>query len=112
MSQILTGDDVGEEIMDLVRKRLHSMAEAELAVAQERQLKLAEFHAAMRTDEAHTVDGLGQHVLRITAESFHYWGRRLGYECWRDPQFRHEFRRDNPAARVKYAPRTATILRP
>lgn len=98
--------------MDLVRRRLFDMAEAELAVAHERQRKLAEFHAAMRTDEAHTVDGLGQHVLRVTAESYHYWGRRLGYDCWADTQFRHEFKRDNPAARVKYAPRGATILRP
>lgn len=98
--------------MDLVRRRLFDMAAAELAVAQERQNKLAEFHSAMRTDEAQTVDGLGQCVMRVTPEAYHYWGRRLGYECWRDGQFRHEFRRDNPAARVKYAPRKAVILRP
>jgi hypothetical protein len=112
MSDILTGEDVGDEIMDLVRKRLFDMAEAELAVAHERQCKLAEFHAAMRTDEAHTVEGMGQLVMRVTPESYHYWGRRLGYECWRDGQFRREFHRDNPSARVKYAPRTATIIRP
>lgn len=33
--------------------------------------------------------------------SYHYWGQRLGYECWDDPQFVREYLRDNPEARVK-----------
>jgi hypothetical protein len=33
--------------------------------------------------------------------SYHYWGRRLGYECWDDPQFLREYKRDNEAVRIK-----------
>lgn len=33
--------------------------------------------------------------------SYHYWGQRLGYECWDDPQFVAEYKRDNPEARVR-----------
>lgn len=47
------------------------------------------------------VDGLGRLRMVITGDAFHYWGRRLGYDCWKDEQFRREFERDNPACRVK-----------
>lgn len=32
--------------------------------------------------------------------SYHYWGQRLGYECWEDKQFVEEFLRDNPECRA------------
>lgn len=48
-----------------------------------------------------SVEGLGRVRLAITPAAFHYWGARLGYECWRDKAFLNEFERDNPSARVK-----------
>lgn len=33
--------------------------------------------------------------------SYHYWGQRLGYQCWEDPAFVAEYKRDNPEARVR-----------
>ncbi len=110
-SLMLTGEEVGEEIMALVRANLANRIEAQRAVAREQQLKAAEFLQQMGGREACTVEGLGQLVLRITPQAYHYWGTRLGYECWQDPQFRHEFHRDNEAARVKYVPRKVTIRR-
>jgi hypothetical protein len=44
---------------------------------------------------------MGQHIMSIDAVAYHYWGQRLGYECWADPQFRREYMRDNPGVRVK-----------
>lgn len=55
-------------------------------------------------------DGLGQMTLSIQADAYHYWGQRLGYKCWADRQFRHEFARDNPEVRVRSRPRK-TIIR-
>lgn len=46
-------------------------------------------------------DGGGEQEMMIHPVSYHYWGQRLGYECWDDPQFRREYRRDNEASRVK-----------
>ena len=109
---ILDADDIPEDLLEAVKGRLRDMAEAELAVAEERQRKVAEFHARMGTAEACTVDGVGQLVLRLTPEAYHYWGVRLGYDCWGDATFRREFARDNEAARVRYAPRTASIIHP
>lgn len=106
---IITGEDIDEDLMEQIRKRLQSMEEAELALARANQLKLAEFHRNM---ESATIDGIGQHIMRITPESYHYWGNRLGYDCWGDKGFRKEFLRDVPEARVKYVARKQTILRP
>jgi hypothetical protein len=47
------------------------------------------------------VDGMGRLRMAITSDAFHYWGRRLGYACWKDKQFLNEFERDNEAVRVK-----------
>jgi hypothetical protein len=56
---------------------------------------------AARTGEHRSMDGLGRVRLSIDAAAYHYWGQRLGYKCWSDPQFLREFERDNPHARVK-----------
>ena len=47
------------------------------------------------------VDGMGEMTASIPQAAYHYWGRRLGYECWADKQFKKEYLRDNPEARVK-----------
>lgn len=48
-----------------------------------------------------SIDGMGRLRMVVAPDAFHYWGRRLGYECWRDKAFLNEFERDNPAVRVK-----------
>lgn len=47
------------------------------------------------------ISGIGQHRARIEATSYHYWGKRLGYDCWNDRKFLKEYLRDNPESRVK-----------
>jgi hypothetical protein len=44
---------------------------------------------------------IGQHRARIESTSYHYWGKRLGYDCWNDRKFLKEYLRDNPESRVK-----------
>jgi hypothetical protein len=57
--------------------------------------------------EASNIDGVGQMVARIPPSSYHYWGKRLGYDCWQDDQFLKEFLRDNPEVAVRnYAKKT------
>jgi hypothetical protein len=74
-----------------------------------RQRKIAAATAAI---EHSWTEGLGEHYMSVDAESFFYWVRRLGKECWNDPQFLAEFRRDNPETIVKNRPRKETIIRP
>jgi hypothetical protein len=57
-------------------------------------------------------DGGGFVDMMMDPVSYHYWGRRLGYECWDDPQFRREYKRDNPAARVRTQSNRLVITRP
>lgn len=57
-------------------------------------------------------EGDGGYVdLQIHPASYHYWGQRLGYACWQDAQFLREYKRDNPASRVRVQTKTA-IVRP
>lgn len=43
----------------------------------------------------------GTHLgYRVPTVAFHFWGHKLGYDCWEDDQFVHEFLRDNPQCRV------------
>lgn len=51
-------------------------------------------------NEARSVEGIGQKIGTIPPTAFHYWGQRLGYECWEDKQFVLEFLRDNPETAV------------
>lgn len=50
---------------------------------------------------ARSLDGIGELKARIPEQAYHYWGLRLGYECWRDKQFLNEFLRDNPESAVR-----------
>jgi hypothetical protein len=60
-----------------------------------------------RHNEARSIDGVGQKIASIPLDAWHYWGHRLGYECWEDKQFLKEFLRDNPETAVNnYVKRT------
>jgi hypothetical protein len=85
----------------------HQRAEEEMAFA--RQRRIAEANAAI---ERSWLEGFGENYMSVDAESFFYWARRLGKECWNDKQFLAEFRRDNPETIVKNRPRKETIIRP
>lgn len=56
------------------------------------------------------VDGLGQMTMRIDPDSYHYWGLRLGYACWKDKQFVKEYLRDNPECKVNSRPTKTTLV--
>jgi hypothetical protein len=47
------------------------------------------------------VDGIGRLRARIPASSFHFWGQKLGYDCWKSNAFIKEFLRDNPGLETK-----------
>lgn len=57
-----------------------------------------------------TAEGGGEVEMMIPAIAYHYWGSRLGYACWEDPQFRREFLRDNDAARVVSHSQKLTVV--
>lgn len=65
--------------------------------------QLGIFH---RNLEAKDMGKMGRKVASIPPDSYHYWGQRLGYECWGDKQFLAEFLRDNPECGVNYGKRT------
>lgn len=85
---------------------------AELAESLEREFRLGwlknRVDAEVKAKQAQkfarlrhkSVEGLGQKIASIPGEAFHFWGHKLGYECWDDRGFMKEFLRDNPECRV------------
>lgn len=87
-----TPGEVVHKLAEVVR-RGHEV-EKVLAVTRQRQAA-RELGSGRRS-----LAGLGRPRLEVDTVAYHYWGQRLGYECWRDEGFLREFERDNPDARV------------
>ena len=69
---------------------------------------VAKQHGETRVLRCREGDG-GYVDLNIHPASYHYWGQRLGYECWQDAQFLREYKRDNPASVVRTITKTAIV---
>lgn len=83
------------------------MAQVILAQTQVRKRK-AELEAAPLV----TSEGNWRPKAVINGPDYHYWGQRLGYECWDDPEFVREYLRDNPDSRVNAPMANTRILNP
>lgn len=74
-----------------------------------RQRRIAEANARI---ERSWLDGVGEQHMSLDAEVFFHWVRKLGKDCWNDPGFIKEFKRDNPEVIVKSRRRRTSIIRP
>jgi hypothetical protein len=75
-------------------KAAAEMVVAEQNAAADRIKKQAKVRAE-RNKQAVSAGGIVKE-MSIPAESYHYWGKRLGYSCWSDNKFKAEYKRDNP----------------
>ncbi|MDH3834627.1 MAG: hypothetical protein OES34_10795 [Nitrosopumilus sp.] len=76
--------------------------------AYEQALREQNQAAAANQDRVYMA-GDGYKRMVVHPRWYHYWGRRLGYECWEDNQFLHEFERDNECVRVRSRPRRTVV---
>lgn len=83
------------------------MAQVVLAQASVRAEK-----AALEAAPLITTEGNYRPLAVLNGPDFHYWGQRLGYECWDDPEFVREYLRDNPDSRVNARMANTTIVNP
>jgi len=81
--------DLYKPLLDEFRRGWH-MERIQAEVTAKRVGKASEKYAR-------GIDGVGKLVGRIPTSAYHYWGQRLGYECWKDQKFVKEFFRDNPS---------------
>jgi hypothetical protein len=98
-------DNIIQSLVEVIPPHLQKEMERELingwrmreSVAMADSIQHGKFN---RANEAREIDGLGRKTAQIPADSYHYWGQRLGYDCWKDKQFMKEFIRDNPQCAV------------
>lgn len=84
--------DLSRQVMDEFSRGWH--VREVMAFHEQREI-------AVRQPEQTWCEGIGQKTMSIQADAYHFWGQRVGYDCWSDKQFRREFLRDNPDARVR-----------
>lgn len=105
-------DEIITSLAESIPSHLRKEVERELLLgwrmsevkAQHQAKSIANFG---HNNEVKAIDGVGVLKARIPPDAYHYWGHRLGYECWSDKQFFNEFLRDNPEVAVRnYTKRT------
>jgi hypothetical protein len=91
-------------MIESIDSSLHGQLEKELRTGWQRNRIEAAVEARKFTKENakrhKSIEGLGQLVARIPRTAYHFWGQKLGYECWNDKAFMDEFLRDNPELKV------------
>jgi hypothetical protein len=90
---------LGITLEDLMRELQYRQRKKESKMR--KRMALAAKAGGVRRMLKDTGDGGGYQDMMIDPISYHYWGQRLGYECWDDAQFIREYKRDNPESRVK-----------
>jgi hypothetical protein len=104
--------DLIQSLADAIPSHLRKRVERELIngwrMKEVNARKVAKQSAAFNhANEAHSIEGVGQLSARIPMDAWHYWGQRLGYECWEDKQFFNDFKKHNPEVAVRnYAKKT------
>lgn len=98
--------DFIQSLADVIPSNLRKEVERELRLGWNQQAIKAKSDAKQtaiygHSNAARSIEGVGQLRARIPVSAFHYWGHRLGYECWEDKQFVNEFCRDNPEVAVR-----------
>lgn len=98
---------MGVKLEDLVAE-LNYRHRRKLALLHQEMAQVAKVHGETRVLRCRGGDG-GYVDLNIHPASYHYWGQRLGYECWQDAQFLREYKRDNPASVVRVVTKTVIV---
>jgi hypothetical protein len=68
-----------------------------------------QFAAFNHANAAKSIEGVGELKARIPLSAVHYWGQRLGYDCWNDETFVKEYIRDNPEVAVNNRIKRTTV---
>jgi hypothetical protein len=105
----LSLDCSDEELLAKVSADIVTGWRAKLALSHARQRRIKQESDRLA---AAAIEGVGTPTMRVEANAFHFWGLRLGYDCWKDDNFCREFARDNPEVRVNVEKRTNRIVVP
>ena len=99
--------DLTKEVIE----ELRTARNLELVQASVRQRKLAQAEQVVTGGERKNLS-FGRLRMRITPEAYHYWGGRLGYECWDDDEFLREYENQNEEVRINSKGKHGLIRHP
>ena len=91
-------EDLPQSLADAVIKEINQAGNEALVKA-----TIEQAEAAKELGEQRSMDDVGRMRFNIHPTIYHHFGDRYGYECWSDDEFRRDFEKGFPAARVKCA---------
>lgn len=101
--------EVPSEIAEGAKVELLAQWNEMAAGAMDRQREIAKGIAG---EELTAVDGIGEQVMSVDAQIFHFWNWKLP-GCWQDKDFRDWFKRNFPETVVRCkGSRRTTVLMP
>lgn len=97
--------DIIQSFAEVIPSHLRKEVERELLTGWRMQETAAytqakQFAAFNNANAAKPIEGIGELKARIPLSAYHYWGQRLGYECWNDESFVNDYIKHNPEIAV------------
>ena len=106
--------DIIQSLSEAIPAHLRKQVERELLTGWRMQEAAAYTQAKQMASFRHqnaakAIDGVGELKAQIPISAFHYWGQRLGYECWDDKTFMDDYIKENPEVAVKNRIKRTTV---
>lgn len=106
--------DIIQSLSEVIPSHLRKEVEREFLTGWRMQeaasyAQAKQFAAFNHANAAKSIDGVGELKARIPISAIHYWGQRLGYDCWNDETFVNEYIRDNPEVAVNNRIKRTTV---
>lgn len=89
--------EMPEDLVDGLIKEIQTGWNMEAVSAEINNKRLG---VANSSSQRNAIEGLGRLRMEIDPTSFHYWGQRLGYDCWKDQDFLRRYEQQVPECRV------------
>lgn len=89
LEEIIIGkENITKDVCD----KLADLYQAELAVAESEQIKLMQAEKRLTGGERKNLP-FGRIDMKICPEVYHFWGRKLSYDCWKNKAFRNDMKK-------------------
>jgi hypothetical protein len=89
-------EELPQSLANAVIKEINQVRDESLVKA-----TIEQAESAKELGEQRSMEDVGRMRFNIHPTIYHYFGDRYGYECWNDDEFRRDFEKGFPTARVK-----------
>lgn len=106
--------DIIQSLSEAIPSHMRKQVERELLTGWRMQeaaayTQASQMAAFRHQNAASSIEGVWELKAQIPLSAFHYWGQRLGYECWNDKEFLNDYIKQNPEVAVTNRVKRTTV---